>query len=494
MTAEAIRGILETGDKVNGLWTTSLERLQSIENADGAGFDPTTPVPGLNRSLSGIDSRLRTLLDLIVGFDGIDDVTLVPSLYFVNLTNALHELVTRNDTLRDNLDAIDQAGGPGNLDPSSFTLQSSDGQHNFDVAESTLKPINDATDDCLNHYYLLSMVLKGRQYHDFSAAYGEFSRQLKTLRKAEYDFKALIDKTNSDLATVLEQANSEQAKIQTHNEQAAGLIVEIERLKTDSESDRKTIAEYTEEGTHKVTAIRETTAQAESLKGTVEAHQSQFDKFENQLSAREESFTKGKEEQDRLLNELKEVEGEIERLNKQAEDMLKGATVAGLASSFGELRDQLANDLNWARLTFYLAIGILFLAVLPLFAYVVPRLGLLGVPQETASTLEFIAQVLVRALLLLPAAWFAKFTASRHAVLFRLKENYAYKYSLASSVEGFKKQAEPFKDAIAAATFFELTFNPADRMEMKGHEERHPNPVMEWLMKKLGATYDGEST
>lgn len=98
----------------------------------------------------------------------------------------------------------------------------------------------------------------------------------------------------------------------------------------------------------------------------------------------------------------------------------------------------------------------------------------------------------MRALLLLPAAWFAKFAATRHAALFRLKEHYAYKYSVASSVEGFKKQAEQFKDGIAAATFFELTFNPAERMEAKGHEERHPNPVMEWFMKKLGATYDGK--
>ncbi len=52
------------------------------------------------------------------------------------------------------------------------------------------------------------------------------------------------------------------------------------------------------------------------------------------------------------------------------------------------------------------------------------------------------------------------------AVLFRLNENYAYKYSVGSLFrDGCKRQTEPVKDAIAAATFFELTFNPADRME-----------------------------
>ena len=76
--------------------------------------------------------------------------------------------------------------------------------------------------------------------------------------------------------------------------------------------------------------------------------------------------------------------------------------------------------------------------------------------------------------------------------LFRLKEHYAYKYSVASSVDGFKKQAEPYQDAIAAVTFFELMDNPARRMDAQGSEERHPNPAMEWLMKKLGATHDGK--
>ena len=80
----------------------------------------------------------------------------------------------------------------------------------------------------------------------------------------------------------------------------------------------------------------------------------------------------------------------------------------------------------------------------------------------------------------------------RHAALFRLKEHYAFKYSVASSVDGFKQQAVPYEDEIAAATFFELTFNPADRMEGKGVEERHPNPIIDKVMEKLGFTHDGQ--
>ena len=96
--------------------------------------------------------------------------------------------------------------------------------------------------------------------------------------------------------------------------------------------------------------------------------------------------------------------------------------------------------------------------------------------------------MLARALLLIPGIWLVRFTAARHERLFRLREHYAYKYSIASAVEGFKKQAPDLEQGIAAVAFHELTFNPATRMDANSEEARHPNPLMEWFMKKLGAT------
>ena len=177
--------------------------------------------------------------------------------------------------------------------------------------------------------------------------------------------------------------------------------------------------------------------------------------------------------------------------------MLSGAIVAGLASAYGNMRNELSDELKLARRAFYASILFLVASAAPLAMYVIPGVSAwLPANIESASTVsdpvELLLQILGRTILLIPAAWLTKFTASRHAALFRLKEHYSYKYSVASSVEGFKKQAEPYKDDIAAATFFELTDNPAVRMESHGHEERHPNPAMEWLMKKMGATHDGQ--
>ncbi|SDG02960.1 hypothetical protein SAMN05216337_11087 [Bradyrhizobium brasilense] len=82
--------------------------------------------------------------------------------------------------------------------------------------------------------------------------------------------------------------------------------------------------------------------------------------------------------------------------------------------------------------------------------------------------------------------WLVRFAGARHERLFRLRQHYAYKFSVASSVEGFKKQAPELEQGIAATAFYELTFNPATRMDVNSTDSRYPNPAMEWIMKKLG--------
>lgn len=96
-----------------------------------------------------------------------------------------------------------------------------------------------------------------------------------------------------------------------------------------------------------------------------------------------------------------------------------------------------------------------------------------------------LAQLGGRIIILVPAAWFVSFAARRHASLFRLREHYAYKYSMAVSVEGFKKQAPEFASAIAATVLEELAFNPAERMDAKPQDGNSPAPALNYLLNKL---------
>jgi hypothetical protein len=85
---------------------------------------------------------------------------------------------------------------------------------------------------------------------------------------------------------------------------------------------------------------------------------------------------------------------------------------------------------------------------------------------------------------MIPAAWYAKFRATEYSTLFKLRELYAHKYSLAKSVDGFKKQAPEYADEIAATTYGQLTENPTKHLDVK-EMEKHPSPLVEVLLQKL---------
>ena len=480
MSKNKLEAIKENAGQLRQVQANCIERLQALEDENGEKFDFTKPIPEVEQSMGDISTRVLGLIGLVTGFSSEEDLTLVPN----NLAGGLHshfsQLTKHHQGLKEQLDGLDSDGGVGNLDKNGFSVHSKNGQTDLQLQTIFLN-IQNSVESALRFYYPLATILKGTALHDFSAAFREFSKQFSE-----------VQKTQANLSQLVADQEKSQKQIQSLREHADVLKEELDRLKTEGEKDRKTITEYTEESTQKVTAIRATNEQAEQLQAAVQNYQSTFEVFQKELEKREMVFKTGREQQENLINELDQIKKDTKVLTEQAEGMLTGATVAGLAGSFGELRDKLENELKWARWNFYGAVVLLFLSVSPLLVYVLPWFGSMSETTGEADPIKFFGQILIRVLLLLPAGWFTKFAAARHAALFRLKENYAYKYSVASSVDGFKKQAEPFKDAIAAATFFELTFNPADRMESKGHEERHPNPVMEWLMKKLGTTYDGK--
>lgn len=474
---------------LSDLRQTKIEELQQITGSNKEQFDFATPVPGTALSIAEVDSKVAGLCDIASGMANETDETLIPQSYLNAFNKPLEQLIAQYQQITDGLQNVTNNGGPGALDAAGFTLQSQNGQANFQLAP-IFKNILAHTESSLTALYPLLSLSRSDVFSAFSETLGALSSATKQAHEQR-----------AQLARLAEEAQADRDKLAQLHKQSGPLRDEIERLKTESEKDRKTLSEYATEGTQSITTIRTTGEQAKQLKAQVDSYSASFENFQKQLDQREKTIQEGNTKQAKLLEAITNIEKKITELNEQAEAMLSGATVAGLAGSFGKLRDDLSGELKWARGVFYFAIVVLFFSVVPLAAYVIPGLGeVLSLSSgearpQSASTPELIGQIVARALLLLPAAWFAKFAAARHAALFRLKEHYAYKYSVASAVEGFKKQAEPYKDEIAATTFYELTFNPAERMDAKSPaEDRHPNPAMEWLMKKVGATHDGKST
>ncbi|MGB1087158.1 MAG: hypothetical protein ACPG06_02205, partial [Alphaproteobacteria bacterium] len=342
---------------------------------------------------------------------------------------------------------------------------------------------------------------------DFSDTLIGFVEAYSALEKNFEELVEKVDRVSESLTEAEEQKN-----------RVAQFAEESEEALAAAQKGQEEIAECQVQVTASVEKVSDVQGEAERLEEMIGDYTDDFTRFQEELDGRIDALQEGSKKQLQLEDRLKEASSNIEDMTARAEGMLEGATVAGLAGAFERLRSDTANDLKTARRTFYFAIGFLFLSVIPLMTYIFPGLNELfglasgGVDAASvaddpsgngdqmkgadtpASFIELIGQVAVRALLLLPAAWFTKFAAARHAALFRLQEHYAYKYSVASSVEGFKQQAPDYEEEIAAATFFELTFNPAEKMEASDSGDRNPNRAMDWVMEKMGATHDGEAS
>ena len=467
-----------------------MDRIQGLKGENDGKVDFSATVPGIDLSLSQIGARLVAILGSIKEFEQVDDLVLTPNSWLLGLQEGLSQLSSIYANLNNQLDSLSQAGGVDELGSDDFTVSSGDGSVSVNLGQ-IFHDLPGALDKSVQNYLLLAITLRGGGYKDFSSAVTTLSRHANKVRVAEAELEAL-------LATIKDHEKDVAGSVNSSRE----LAKEIRRVKGETDSEGKTISECLSESTQKLTGIRETAESAEGLKASIQSYRYQIDRYQTQQDAHEKRIREHETNVDRLSAQLKEFESEIRRLNAQAEAMLTGATVAGLASEFGGLRDKLTKEVRLALLSFYVGIFVLFVSALPLALFVVPGLGELvpglaqlgAGPAEASSPSEFLGQALVRAVFLLPGAWLVRFMAGRHAALFRLREHYSYKYSVAASVEGFKKQAEPHADEIAAVAFFELTSNPANRMEGRGRpdpQERHPNPIMDKIMAKMGLTADG---
>jgi len=101
------------------------------------------------------------------------------------------------------------------------------------------------------------------------------------------------------------------------------------------------------------------------------------------------------------------------------------------------------------------------------------------------EALQFLGQVLARFVILLPGIWFVTFCTNRYNAIFKLKEHYYYKYSVAVSVDGFKKQAPEYQSIITAIAFEQLAFNPADKLGKQDFTKNASNPILDILVKIL---------
>jgi hypothetical protein len=464
-------------------FTKAYQDLLSLVGADGQVIRGDAHNSTILSSPNEVRNRFLRLIDLISALPEAVTSDFLPQPYFTNLSTATNQLLASTQSFVQNLNGLSANGGVGALGAETLVVSSKTQAHSANFAK-ILRNINVQVDAALEHYLKIAAASKTMSVVSPDSIVSELTNILNRLEGQS--------KKAQDLLSILSR---ESELLQKEKGKVEKLGAEVDRLKAESEKSRKSIAEYEADGLQKLTQLKSAATDSAKLLAGTQVLAPNLEDFSQKLDERTRLFAEAKSNEDLLIRRLKERESEVARLNASAEAMLKGATVAGLASSFGEIRDKVTGELKSARRSFYWSLVFLAISVLPLVVYVVPGLGFMKFLSGEIKPSDFeLGQVIVRALLLIPGIWFARFAAARHSALFRLREHYEYKYSIAASVEGFKMQAPTFKDEIAATAFRELAFNPADKMDGTNTESGHPNPVTDWLLKKMGITHDGKAS
>ena len=468
--------------------TNLLTYFNGSAESGGIVFDVTRQFPGTDVSYSDCLSRLTIIAEIAEKFEKSKNINLVPLPRISLLLKAIDQTQQHLNSLSSQFrQAVEQGGGAQGFNYDNFHLQTVNGR-NYDF-RTAFKNFSDSIENLLEAFFGVLVILRPSQAtYSFQAAANaltrlveDFSEQLQNLREE-----------NAELEEAVLGAKASEEKAKSAAEEAA-------RQSDEAAKERKTLAEYTADATEKKASIDSIYSAAKTLESEISEYQEKFDAFDRQLSHRNEDFEKGKEKQEELFSRFENQEQEIRRLIEQSEQMLKGATVAGLASSFSDAHRKLGVQLFWARLSFYFGILFLFVSAIPLMAYVflpvaapflqdnfpevsnaVAALG----ASEPVTGWQYVGQVLARFVILVPAAWFVSFAAVRHSALFKLREHYGYKYSMAMAVDGFRKQAEGYENEIAALVLEQLAFNPADKIlpskEIK--EGKAPHPILDLLV------------
>ncbi len=485
MSTDKWNDILQANTTLEEEASGLVDYLSDLRDADKKSFDISAVIPATDGSTSEVTTKIFAVSGIIGKYKGDDQLNLVANATLQQLLDAINATTNSIQSLSSHLRSqITESNALVTFNYSNFHCQTANGQNTN--CQPQFKQVYASVETLLTAYTAIVQII--------NSSSGNFQAAAKALAR-------LLEKVSNDRDKVQEKlADLEAVSVKAENFRniAETASAEANRLKKNSTSDQQTISEYLAEVTQKQEKVDSIHSQAVELESKIKEYDEIFQSFQRQLDDRNQRFKDGTEKLDNLIQKFNEQEASFDTLINKSEDMLKSATVAGLATHFGTMRDDLTTELEAARRSFYVGIGILIVSALPLLALVLlPVLKIMAPEmfasgeQEVSSGLYFIGQVLARIIILLPAAWFVRFTSIRHGSLFKLREDYAYKYSMAVSVEGFKKQAPDYENEIAAVVFEQLSFNPAEKMAITSKKDgESPSKLMNMFQNMIGKAMD----
>ncbi len=191
-------------------------------------------------------------------------------------------------------------------------------------------------------------------------------------------------------------------------------------------------------------------------------------------------------ELDKLKDNLSNFEikqkAKYNALNYEIESLLPGATSAGLATAYSELRKSFSIPLKFYSKTFYISLVMLFMVSI---TSVLDDIGWFYVKFVDISSLTRLGNnILYKITLFLPVIWLAVFASRRRSEAQRLEQEYAHKEAIAKSYQSFKQQVKDLGDednellkVLMVKAIDAISYNASETLDGK-HGDKMPAQEM----------------
>jgi len=486
-------------EQANTLWETFSTYLKDVRDERKSSFSLEAEEKQTGISFVDIARKFAECNDYINSITNASEADAAPARALKRINALINEsIVTLEDPINKTQGFAD-AGGVKMIDNETLTISSNDDVIRIDVA-AIFRTLFEKLDNVIYEFSIISYFFKTNDEGSFHSRRRQVDRIVANTEKEAQKVKVTreqLSETNKVLQTLIRQVNENLNEI-------TGVRKKVEDASDTIHEKYTELDERSQEGDTQLEAISKLIEKATALRAEVDSYNTFLSDYKTNLSNTSERVSELESQLTNNLDTHSVHDAEIKRLRDDAEGMLTGATVVGLASHFEKIRNDLDKKLTGARWAVYCSVLLLFLSVMPIFLYAIAPwvtwnddVAARVAQYANGDFVHSIMSLGMRSVLLVPAIWFATFAARRHDKLFRLKEHYAYKYSLASAVEGFKKQAPSYEDDIAAETFFQLTFNPTDKLDRKkdpnqrsSQSDKRKSLVMEAIKQRLTPNQD----
>lgn len=363
--------------------------------------------------------------------------------------------------------------------------------------------------------YLNIMEESVEKTEGFNETLSEFSTKLN-------DFEFTMNKSSEDISVMFEDLAQEGILAEKHNK---AIVDFYNNIFSPEIGIKKQIENHLEDSIEKNRQIQsfkqETMSYLDELKifhndifGTPNDKGELDGGLKNELSTRRKELDDFKEKQQKSYHEL----------YTQIENLLPGATSAGLSSAYNQLHEQFNEEVKSYGKWFYGALGILFLVVMVVTVtpYALNKSNNSSSMPVTVQTAEnsdenievryinktdlilnntnneiSISNRLVSLLdnfiykfpFILPALWLVLFISKRRKEAQRLAQEYAHKEALAKSYESYKQQIEKLDEEdknkllpiLMENMLKAIALNPAETLDKNANNE---TPMEEVIKKK----------